>query len=160
MTNDTTKLWVAGSNNNVIEVHEISTLTGTANRTYQTDPQTYGSTLPLDFVLHPTENYLTVAGLQLTGLDGGNVIIDNLDLGGTNTSTIVSNDEMGLVSQANTIAHLADNTAWVGGALNRVTHGKEGFIYMIDYPTNCHSTVLSVLPRYKIGNESLLRHPI
>jgi hypothetical protein len=129
------KLWISGTNNNVIEVHEVSVLNGSTNWTYQTDPSTYGDTKPLDFALHPTRNYLTVSGSQVVSTGGGNVIIDNLDLGGTNIGTIVDEDEIGLVSQANTIAHLSDSSMWVGGALNRTTYGKEGFIYKIDYPT-------------------------
>lgn len=136
ITSNTDKLWVSGSNNDVIEVHEIDILTGNDNWTYQTDPSTYSSTLPLDFALHPTRNYLTVAGFEKTGIDRGNVIIDNIDLTGANIETIANQDEMGLLSQANTIAYLFDSTMWVGGALNRITYGKEGFIHMIDYPTS------------------------
>lgn len=146
LTKGTDKLWVSGSSNDVIEVHEIDAFTGNDNWTYQTDPSTYSATMPLDFALHPTRNYLTVAGFERTGVNSGNVIIDNLDISGTNIETIVNQDDMGTLSQANTIAYLADSIMWVGGALNRITYGKEGFIHWIDYPLSTVGMDIHDLP--------------
>ena len=143
ITNNTNKLWVSGSNNNIIEIHEIEEQSGKINWTYQTDPTTYGSTIPLDFAMHPNQNNLSVVGIQQTGQNIGNVIIDFLDFGGSNLNTIISQDELGLVSQANTISYLSDSSIWIGGTLNRLNNGKEGFIYMFD-PVflQCEVTVL------------------
>ena len=131
VSNGKSNLWTVGSNNDYIEVHEINMFNGDIVWTYRTAPANYGETEALDFALHPTNNYLTIAGTQKTGMDSGNVIIDFVDLFGSSINTIVSDDDMGLSSQANTIALLGDSSIWVGGSLNQFSKGKVGFIHTI-----------------------------
>jgi hypothetical protein len=139
VTNNIDKLWVLGSKKDLIEVHEIDMLTGNSNWNYPSKPINYYSTFPLDIALHPTKNKISVVGYEGNGIDKGNVFIDILDTTGSNITTIVTKDELGLISKANTVTYTSDSVLWVGGTLNSVSNGSEGFIYLINNTSNTNS---------------------
>lgn len=139
VTNNIDKLWVLGSKKDLIEVHEIDMLTGNSNWTYQSKPMNYNSTFPLDIALHPSKNKIAVVGYEGNGIDQGNVFVDIFNTKGSNINTIVTKDELGLISKVNTVIFSYDSILWVGGTLNRISIGNEGFIYLINNTSNTNS---------------------
>lgn len=134
-------LYISGAKDSIITVFKVSQANGKRTWTYVEDTLANPKTLPYDLEINKAYNYLIIAGAGLHNSGSTDVFIKLLDLKGKSLVNYTRYDEINAQSQANSIAVLKDSI-WVGGALNRKDHPKQGFVYSIYHPyvKNCYNS--------------------
>jgi hypothetical protein len=125
-------LYCLGSSDSVISV---SRLTGSGNPSwnYKVDTVKTPFSVPMDMIINEDDSSLCISGAGIRN-NTTDAVIELLSLNGDTLFTTKIVDELGEKSQANCIAILPDSSYWVGGAHNRISYGKQGFIYTLLNP--------------------------
>ena len=123
-------LYACGISNNSITVQKLASSTGKVIWTNFEDTLKYPVTIPNDFEIHKTYNYLAIAGVNINKNGSSDAMIKLLDLQGNKLFSYIGKDELKGTSEANTLASTSDSIL-VGGALNRKNFGKQGFLFSL-----------------------------
>lgn len=84
-----------------------------------------------DLEVYPNWDLMLLAGRESTSGQASHVVFSILNEDGHDLWSYFGEDEIGKHSFASTLATQNDSIIWGGGALNRITFNKEGFVYQI-----------------------------
>ncbi|HBS88200.1 MAG: hypothetical protein A2W91_05000 [Bacteroidetes bacterium GWF2_38_335] len=149
-------LYVIGTVNNIMNIYKISSENGELIWGYFEDSLINPNTVPLDMELIEENNCLAVGSAKYNSDENSDVVMTFLNLQGDLLNEYTKTDELENKSQAYVIEKV-DTFFWIGGAYNRVTFSKEGFIYQIHLDYSDDSTVNIVNPDH--GEISLFPNP-
>lgn len=126
-------VFVHGVSQDSIQVQKLSRLDGSSFWSFS-HQNTAGSTSEsYDLELLPSKEMLVISGSELNQGASADALIEIVNsVVGISLYEDLRPDEIGQNSFSGTSCTQSTDKVWIGGALNRITFGKEGFIYILE----------------------------